>query len=538
MASGIDRLKKLLGETEEEEEEEKERKQTQSATTSKTTSSTTSGRDRLNRLLETADNTPANWQSQEAAYELREIGHTTYGGKDYNLPAGTQTEYQKRLNAYSTAAPMSIAKASGQALDTAKSRDTDWWQEQKNQSSADATKLIAKGYQSILDEKKEPEPKDYTVPAPATSHALTPEMEAERIRRNSAQGENVAPGAWATYQMQQANERQAQAEKNRNAMPSGWKYAAETADASANVFQATSSQILGAIDKADYWIMKNLGIGSFGGLDINSEEANAAAHAIDQDIQNAIADAKQGKGPWANRIIDAFAAAGNIFGSSMAGFGLGGMGTLSATVAPYASQMASTSAPVGASLTSKLAALGTRFAGNVVGDLATSGTNAIISAQSAISTYDTARNYGADHRTAATAGFAAFMAEYISNKMFRGTPLEDSPEQKGYVIELIEDIAEKMGKKGGFGAKMEKALTSFFGNAVVSHVFDKSGEGLEEVITGVIDPFVAKLTYNKDEDLATFGDLLEEYIGGVLMSVVLGIPGAVTNTANAAVSAV
>lgn len=105
--------------------------------------------------------------------------------------------------------------------------------------------------------------------------------------------------------------------------------------------------------------------------------------------------------------------------------------------------------------------------------------------------------------------------------MFSGTPLIDSPEEKGYVVELIENAAKRIGATD--------AVRAFFNNGFANFVFDKSGEGLEEVITRVFDPLIERMTFNKDADLATASDLIEEFTGGVALSLLLGIGEPVTN---------
>jgi len=365
----------------------------------------------------------------------------------------------------------------------------------------------------------EPETQTWKRPAAqeAPAQKLTPDVEAERLRRASGQGSGNGLTPYAQYRETLEAQRRNEAQKARENAESGWSYARDTLKGGAQAFEAMMQNPLATLDKLDYWIMNKLG-GTFGGMKANTKEAYDAAHAIDTDIQRSVSAAKAGKGKWASSIIDAFGAAGNIFGSSMMGYGLTGMGTATKALAPVADRLSAAVPGPGAGLGERVVAGASRLAGNILGDVAANPTNLFISAQSGIGTFDTAKSYGADDRTAAIAGMAAAMTEYLSNKMFSGTPLEDNPNEKGYIVELLEDITDGLAKTGKAGARFQKYAGQFFSNPVVNFVFDKSGEGMEEVITGVLDPWIARLTYNKEEDLATFETLFDDYIGGVLMS--------------------
>ena len=105
------------------------------------------------------------------------------------------------------------------------------------------------------------------------------------------------------------------------------------------------------------------------------------------------------------------------------------------------------------------------------------------------------------------------LAEYMSNKLSTGTPFEDVAGQQGYISKLIEAVTG--------GTKMEELLKAFnasTGGKVFNWFADKAGEGLEEWVTGFADPWIDRLTYNWNTDLATGKELWNEFAGGVLLS--------------------
>ena len=110
------------------------------------------------------------------------------------------------------------------------------------------------------------------------------------------------------------------------------------------------------------------------------------------------------------------------------------LGTAAAAAAPA---LQGAQATLGAGLGEKAIALGSRFAGNVLTDLAAGTTNWAISAGAGIDKYDQAIQNGAGEKAAFAAGVGAATAEYFSNKLFSGTPLENSPEEKGLVYSRV-----------------------------------------------------------------------------------------------------
>ena len=263
-------------------------------------------------------------------------------------------------------------------------------------------------------------------------------------------------------------------------------------------------------DKANYWISKKLGL-------IDEEDdpyEYETAHALENDIAQTTERAKEGRNKLGQTAIGAFESAGNVLGSTAFAYATGIPQAAQQFIAPVAADLSATEAALGAGAGEKARSAANRFAGNLIGDVVGSPTNFAISAQSGIGAYDRAKTAGASDNDAFAAALGNAAAEYFSNKLFSGTPLEDSPEEKGYVVELIEEAA----RRAGNSAKFER----LFGNGLVNFVFDKAGEGLEEVVTGVFDPLIEHLTYNPDADIATAGELLEEFAGGVAMSLLLG----------------
>lgn len=284
-------------------------------------------------------------------------------------------------------------------------------------------------------------------------------------------------------------------------------------------FQLGGQQTLSAIDQADYWLGVKLGL-----IDPKDEYTKQQAFALQNDIAEGMGELTEGKPKWQQMLTEGFQSAGNIFGSTMNLYATGLPNVAGQAVAPAAAKLAGAEAGLGATAAQKAAAGATRFAGNMLGSAAAnmSGTNAAISAQSGVNKYSEAKNAGASDGDAFAAAMGAAAVEYFSNKLFSGTPLEDSPEEKGYVVELIEDAAKKLGKSDA----LARVLGSTPGK-IGSAVFDKVGEGLEEVITGVFDPLIDRLSFDRERDLATAGELLDEFIGGVVMSVIVGAPGTV-----------
>lgn len=72
------------------------------------------------------------------------------------------------------------------------------------------------------------------------------------------------------------------------------------------------------------------------------------------------------------------------------------------------------------------------------------------------------------------------------------------------------------------GGRVSQAVQNIIAKATkspaVSKVADILGEGVEEVISGYVTPYLQRLTYNEQADLASNDELLENFISGVALS--------------------
>ena len=530
MAKGKKRLLELLGDEEEEQDGKKGKKGTQGAVTvdpdwRKNESATAdpnwrrsdegkpSGKERLKRLMESDDDTPANRESKMAAYELAETGSTNYRGKAYNLPAGTLPNRQKRLNAATAGASQDVAKLAELALGTAKERDDDWWQQRRNERSARASQDVARMSRDILEEKKEQEPRSrLRLPEiPKRDNGLNPGIDAEFQRKNGAQGPNVAPGAWAQSQIAEANRRDRQRDRYFDQTESGWKNVGTTLGgmAAKGISELGGAPLIAMariMEMPDDQLYRITGNEQFN-LDREPGLRNSAALRASDPFAEEAERAYSQVGDLGKQLIQTAGAAGSMIGWS--GFlgpafqALGNAGTLARL-----SNVAESS-PL---LTSAASRRGAKIALDVL----TNPGNFGISLGSAVNSYDKAYAEGANFEQAVANGIYNGLAEYMSNKLFSGTPLEDNPGEKGYVTRLVESITKD--------TPLEKVLVAFnksTGGKLFNWAMDKAGEGLEEVITGIADPLIEKLTYNWSADLATAKDLVDEFAGGVLLSLLM-----------------
>ena len=140
--------------------------------------------------------------------------------------------------------------------------------------------------------------------------------------------------------------------------------------------------------------------------------------------------------------------------------------------------------------------------------------NVGISLGSGVSSYSEALKNGAGLDQAVANGIYKGLTEYFSNKLFSGTPFEDT--EKGYVTQLIEHAADRIGKSGALAA-----FNRTSGGRALNWFADKAGEGMEELVTGIADPLIDRLTYDREADLATAEELADEFLGGVLLSLLM-----------------
>lgn len=93
------------------------------------------------------------------------------------------------------------------------------------------------------------------------------------------------------------------------------------------------------------------------------------------------------------------------------------------------------------------------------------------------------------------------------------------------------------GIPGIAGGRVSQALQNIIAKATkspaVSKVADILGEGVEEVISGYVTPYLQRLTYSEQAELASNDELLENFISGVALSGIMqggsGIAGRIAN---------
>jgi len=280
---------------------------------------------------------------------------------------------------------------------------------------------------------------------------------------------------------------------------------------------------LSDIDILGYQIGQKLGI-----TDPNDKQAYDQAHALQQERAQQIEAAKSGRGWFGQHVMQGLGAAGDMFSRNAIYQASGIPAALETAAGPMAEALANyapdTLTPT---LGQNAVTSAARLAGNTIGDIVANPTNVAISFSSGLNKYDEAKTKGATDQQAFAAAIGSAALEYFSNKLFSGTPLEDNPAEQGYVVEDITEFTRWLAKKTG--SNIDGVAQKFFNNSLMSYVFDKSGEGMEEVISGVFEPWIDRLTFDPDADLATLEGLWEEFLGGVFMSVVSGVAEPVTN---------
>lgn len=232
-----------------------------------------------------------------------------------------------------------------------------------------------------------------------------------------------------------------------------------------------------------------------------------------------LGEATEGRGKVGQKVMSTGQAIGNML--AMSSLGALGQGTGAGIGATFGTSEAA----LGAGAAQKGLTAVSNAAARLGNEILTHGTNAAISIGSGGQTYLKAVNSGAEQGKALQNAILAGLIEYESNKMFSGTPLEDTGE-KGYVTKLIEYTADKLGKS--------EALASFLNSAVgkgASIALDKIGEGLEEVIAEIGDPIAERITWNPQADLATIDEIVDAFEGGILLSTMMSGGEAVIDNA-------
>ena len=86
---------------------------------------------------------------------------------------------------------------------------------------------------------------------------------------------------------------------------------------------------------------------------------------------------------------------------------------------------------------------------------------------------------------------------------------------------------------GRVSQAVQNIITKATKSPAVSKAADILGEGVEEVISGYVTPYLQRLTYNEQAELASNDELLENFISGVALSGIMqggaGIAGRIAN---------
>lgn len=146
----------------------------------------------------------------------------------------------------------------------------------------------------------------------------------------------------------------------------------------------------------------------------------------------------------------------------------------------------------------------TKFAGQMA-NLMKNSSNVLISANAALNSYGEAEDAGKSMPERAVKLIAGGLIEYGTNGLFGGNPIVD-PENAGMISKYITDLTDN----------------ETIRKIVSSKVFDRIGEGMEEVASAVAG---AALDYalTGETDL-TAKELVDEFTVGVLLSMVMSAP--------------
>lgn len=119
-----------------------------------------------------------------------------------------------------------------------------------------------------------------------------------------------------------------------------------------------------------------------------------------------------------------------------------------------------------------------------------------------------AMNEGADVDRALAYGALSGALEAGTESLFAGIP--------GLKSGVVSDLIQKAGR-----------------SPVVNRAADILGEGVEEVISGYVSPYLQRMTYNEQAELASSDELLESFISGVALSGIMqggaGIAGRIAS---------
>lgn len=226
-----------------------------------------------------------------------------------------------------------------------------------------------------------------------------------------------------------------------------------------------------------------------------------------QSTMQEITRGRDGADKW---VIEQMPSAGNML------FNVGASTALTSAVGqvPKAGMSRQTGMPqTAAQKTATMAERAAVAANNAAVKVAQAGTSslAMLGATAGGSAALEAQQNGASDTQALLYGIAAGGMEVFSEKLFGGNPLYDVD------AGLVNQLASKLGAS----KTIMKILDS--------KVFGIASEGLEEVVTEVIDPVFEAVIYNgKNTEFATVDDIASAFAGGVFLSLV----GNVTNLPN------
>ncbi|MEG1657401.1 MAG: hypothetical protein RR292_07990, partial [Christensenellaceae bacterium] len=106
---------------------------------------------------------------------------------------------------------------------------------------------------------------------------------------------------------------------------------------------------------------------------------------------------------------------------------------------------------------------------------------------------------------------------------------------KEIAIEKLFGGIPAMGKGAiGIDNVMNKFIKSSIGKTIVSRASQAIGEGAEEVVSSVLQPFVQRAIYNPQAEFATFDELTQAFGGGTIASLILGVPVDIANATKTA----
>ena len=226
-----------------------------------------------------------------------------------------------------------------------------------------------------------------------------------------------------------------------------------------------------------------------------------------QSTMQEITRGREGIDKW---VIEQMPSAGNML------FNVGASTALTSAIGqiPEAGMSRQTGMPqTAAQKTATMAERAAVAANNAAVKVAQAGTSslAMLGATAGGSAALEAQQNGASDTQALLYGIAAGGMEVFSEKLFGGNPLYDTD------AGLVNQLASKLGAS--------KTIMKLLDGKV----FGIASEGLEEVVTEVIDPVFEAVIYNgKNTEFATVDDIASAFAGGVFLSLV----GNVTNLPN------